>query len=203
MPLRLISTPLEVFQGSKEYDTATSHNIPTNYPSISSSSQSAISAECYTTNALAIISTPFTDQCILELRTFNVSSSQRNRAAHQFLFPAPILDTAFLSASQNNSLTLQICTSSGVVYRILLPLDLLDSIDEVPSRWISEYRVSSLGSDPQDVFEHGLLTSFHTSQDGILSLAACKDGRVIKVLWEEDDHSVESLSGEYEDPDKL
>lgn len=195
MPLRLISTPLEVFSGSGEGSTAFSHNIPTDYPDNSSSSQPAISAGCYNDDVLAIISTPFADQCTLCFRTIHLSSSQRNPTAHQILFPAPILDTVHLSANKNNSFTLQVCTASGVIYRILLPIDLLESVDEIPERWIREYRVTSTGMNPQDTLDQGLLSSYHVSQDGTLSLAACKDGRVIKVVWEEDMRSTEPLSG--------
>lgn len=195
-PLRLVSTPLEVLAGSQQGQSAISHNIPTLRHHISTSKQPAIAAGCYTESALALISTPFADQSILELRCFPLDSSQRCPAAHQLLFPAPLLDTAFLSSGSNNTLTLQVCTSSGVVYRILLPLDLLESVDEIPSKWISEYAITSLGGVPRDIHEQKVLSSFHTSQDGTLSLAACTDGRVIKIVWEREAQTAAKLSGE-------
>jgi hypothetical protein len=192
VPLRLVSTPLEVLAGS----SAISHNIPTSHPHISTSEQPAIAAGCYTDSALALVSTPFRDRCVLELRCFPLDSSQHCPAAHQLLFPAPILGTAFVSSGSNNTLTLQVCTSSGVIYRLVLPLDLLDSVDETPSKWVSEYALTSLGGDPREVHNQKVLTSFHTSQDGIISLAACTDGRVIKIVWEGDSQSAARLTGE-------
>jgi hypothetical protein len=197
MPLRLVSAPLEVFSGSRQSDSAISHNIPTDQANVSSSFQPAIAAGCYTDDNFAVITTPFADQFVLELQLFSLSSSQSGAKAHQLLFPSPILDKAYLSASENNSLTLQVCTATGIIYRILLPLDLLESIDEVPARWISEHRIASIGNDPQDTLEQGTLTSFHASQNGTHSLVACKDGRVIRVLWAEDARSSGSLSGEF------
>ena len=195
-PLRLISTPLEVFSGPRESEATTSHNIPTRHPHVAAPSQPAIAAGCYTNDALVLISTPFADQCILELRTFSLDSPHANPAAQQLLFPAPILDSPHLNAA-SQSLTLQVCTTSGIVYRILLPLDLLGSVDEIPARWYSEHRIASLGSDPLDILRQGLLTSFHTSRDGLISMAACTDGRVIKVVWEEDGDTLDGLSGEW------
>ncbi|UZJ52360.1 hypothetical protein CBS101457_001680 [Exobasidium rhododendri] len=195
MPLRLISTSLEAFAGSRQSNSAISHNIPTDYPNVPSSSQPAISAGCFTDEAFAIVSTPFADQYVLELQILPLTSSQSTLKAHQLLFSSPLLETAFLSSNGDNSLTLQVCTATGIIYRILLPLDLLESIDEVPARWISEYRLSSLGYDPQDIFEQGLLTRFHASDDGLVALIACKDGRTVKAVWEADARSVETLRG--------
>lgn len=199
-PLRLVSTPLEVFSGSNESFAISSHNISTEHPHISTSHQPAIAFGCYTNNALALLSTPFEDQYILELRTFQFESSQQNNASiHRLLFPAPILNTVYFSCNENsNTLTLQVCLLSGVVYRVLLPLELLGSVDEIPPRWISEYQLISLGADLQGNCEQGYLSSFHTSKDGIVSLATCTDGRIIKIVWEQETGQFknERLSGE-------
>jgi hypothetical protein len=184
VPLRLTSAPLEVFAGSQDGRSVISHNISTSHPDLSNSQQPAIAVGCYTDSALALISAPYGDQCLLELRTFPLDSSSQCPAVHQLIFPAPILGNAFLSSASNNTLTLQVCTSSGVIFRILLPLELLDTVDEIPAKWISEHALVSLGGDLRDIHKQRLLTSFHTSQDGSISLASCTDGRVIKVVWE-------------------
>lgn len=170
--------------GSRDGHSVISHNIPTSHPDISTSQQPAIAVGCYTDSSLTLISAPYGDQCILELRTFPLDSSLHCPAVHQLIFPAPLLSDAFLSSASNDTLTLQVCTLSGVVFRILLPLELLDSVDEIPSKWISEYSLVSLGTDLRDIHKQGLLTSFHTSQDGNISLASCTDGRIVKIVWE-------------------
>lgn len=195
--MRLVSAPLEVLAVQEE-DGIPLHLIPSNHPSLEDGyDQSALSTSCYTKQNFVLITTPFASSSTLELRTFHLHSSAVNAAPHHIQFPAPVLPGIRLIDGKDESVLLQACTSTGYAYRIHIPLNLLHSVDDIPTHWMVEQRLSNVSTDVRTVAREGALSITHCSSDGQIMLISCSDGKMIKLAWEGNDGSDGHMTGSW------
>lgn len=197
-PRRLVSAPLEAL-GRRRDDGIALHAVQSGHPHVQrDAAQAPATSSCYTESALVTATTPFHNAAIVEVRTFLCTTPRANAAPHHILFPAPLLDGVHLSnsaASDSGTVLLQACTVTGYAYRIVLPLDSLHSVDDVPQRWIREHRIAAVpSSDVKGMLRDKTLSLSHVSEDGSLMLVACADGRVIKLAWHGSEHTSASIA---------
>lgn len=182
--MRLASVPLEVLAVQEE-DGIPLHLVPSHHPAIDEGNdQIALSASCYTKQNLILVTTPSNSSSTLELRTFHLHSSTVNAAPHHIQFPAPILPGIRLFDNKDDSILLLACTLTGYTYRIHIPINLLHSVDDIPTRWMVEQRLNNVSNDVRVLARDGILTTTHCSADGQIMLISCSDGKMLKLAWE-------------------